>query len=49
MIHDEGCQEMQERINQLIIKLSESGRTEDILKGARDKSYQEALFEEFRL
>lgn len=43
----EGIQEMQNRINQLIIKLTEEGRTEDIIKSARDKEYQNALFEEF--
>lgn len=37
------------RVNQLIIKLTEAGRTEDIIKAARDTEYQETLFEEFDL
>ena len=37
------------RVNQLIIKLTEVGRTEDIIKAARDTEYQETLFEEFDL
>lgn len=37
------------RVNQLIIKLTEAGRTEDIIKAARDIEYQETLFEEFDL
>ena len=40
---------MQARINQLNIFLAEAGRTEDIVKSARDKVYQENLFEEFGL
>lgn len=43
MAKDEG----RNRVNQLIIKLTEAGRTEDIIKAARDKEYQNALFEEF--
>ena len=41
--YDEGI----ERINQLNIKLTEAGRTEDIIKAARDVNYQNTLFEEF--
>ena len=37
------------RVNQLIIKLTEAGRTEDIIKSARDVNYQNTLFEEFGL
>lgn len=37
------------RVNQLNIKLTEVGRTEDIIKAARDTEYQETLFEEFDL
>lgn len=43
MARDEG----RNRVNQLNIKLTEAGRTEDIIKAARDKEYQNALFEEF--
>lgn len=45
----DGNDKMQERINQLNVLLSESGRTADIIQSARDKSYQEALFKEFNL
>lgn len=38
-----------DRINQLNILLTEVGRSEDIIKAARDKEYQEKLFEEFGL
>lgn len=44
-----GQQEMQEKINQLNLLLSEAGRTNDILKAAQDKDYQEGLFKEFNL
>ena len=37
------------RINQLNIELSKLGRTEDILKAAVDKEYQEKLLKEFEL
>lgn len=53
MARDEGYMEGkidgQDKINQLNILLSESGRTEDIIKAARDKQYQEKLFQEFHL
>ena len=45
----DGQEDMQDKINQLNILLSESGRTEDIIKSARDKQYQEKLFQEFHL
>lgn len=45
----DGQEDMQKRINQLNIFLAEVGRTEDIIKSARDKAYQEKLFEEFGL
>lgn len=47
--HDAGCDKGQDRVNLLIIKLSEAGRVEDIMKAAKDKAYQESLFEEFGL
>lgn len=37
------------RVNTLILKLSELGRTDDIIKAASDKEYQEHLFKEFCL
>ncbi len=39
----------EERINRLIIKLSEAGRTGDILKAASDADYQDKLIKEFNL
>lgn len=38
-----------ERINHLIILLAEAGRTEDIIKAAKNPEYQKKLFEEFDL
>lgn len=40
---------MERRNNSLIIKLAESGRTEDIIKAVTDITYQLKLFEEFGL
>ena len=45
----QGYNECQEKVNQLILLLAEAGRTEDIIKAAGDKAYQEKLFEEFNL
>ena len=47
--YDGGRQNGQKRVNTLIIKLSEAGRTDDIIKAAGDREYQEKLFEEFGL
>ncbi len=44
-----GTDTMQEKMNRLIIRLTEVGRTEDIIKAAKDKEYQNTLFEEFGL
>ena len=44
-----GITEGENRINQLNIELSKLGRTEDILKAAVDKEYQEKLLKEFSL
>ena len=44
-----GRQEVQNRINQLIILLSKENRGEDIIKAAEDREYQEQLFKEFNL
>lgn len=48
MIQD-GREEGQERINQLNIQLSKQNRTDDILKAATNKKYQEQLLKEFNL
>lgn len=48
-MRDEGRAEGQDRINELIIKLTEAGRTEDLIKSAKDKTYQEKLLEELEL
>lgn len=45
----EGFDDATDSINQLIILLSEAGRTEDILKSAHDKAYQQELLKEFNL
>lgn len=39
----------EKRLNDLTVKLAELGRTEDIIKGAKDSEYQKLLFEEFGL
>lgn len=44
-MRDEG----QARINELIIKLSEAGRMDDVIRSAKDRDYQEKLLEEFDL
>ena len=36
-------------MNRLILKLSELGRMDDMVKAAKDKEYQEKLFREFGL
>ncbi|WP_426742575.1 PD-(D/E)XK nuclease family transposase [Mediterraneibacter faecis] len=46
---EKGRTEGVNRINQLNIELSKLGRTEDILKAAVDKEYQEKLLKEFEL
>ncbi len=46
---NKGNQEMQEKMNKLTICLAEAKRTEDIIKAAHDKEYQERLFKEFNL
>ena len=37
------------RNNSCILKLSELGRMDDMVKAAKDKGYQEKLFKEFGL
>lgn len=36
-------------MNTLILKLSQSGRIDDIVKSASDEAFQQKLFEEFDL
>ena len=45
----EGRLEERERMNQLIIILTEQARTEELIRAAKDKRYQEKLFKELRL
>ena len=45
----EGLQKGRSEINLLILKLSELGRTDDILKAAQDPAYQEQLLKELHL
>lgn len=40
---------MASSINHLILALSNAGRTEDIVKAAKDPSYQKQLLKEFGL
>ena len=52
MIEDgrqEGRKEALDSINQLIIMLSKENRSEDIVKAAADREYQEQLLKEFNL
>lgn len=44
-----GGKQGENRVNALILKLSEIGRNEDIVKAAGDEEYQQKLFEEFGL
>ena len=44
---EEGRKEGQDRINQLNILLSEQKRSDDIIKAATERDYQERLFKEF--
>lgn len=48
-LKEEGRSEGLDRVNQLILKLAEAGRTEEIVRAAMDRDYQEKLFEEFGL
>lgn len=45
----DGFNDAAEKMNQLIIHLSEAGRSEDLLKAAKDAAYRDRLFEEFNL
>lgn len=45
----EGRTQGQERMSQLILELSRQNRSEDIIKAAADRDYQEQLLKEFNL
>ncbi|MCM1089021.1 MAG: hypothetical protein NC419_12765, partial [Muribaculaceae bacterium] len=45
----QGTKQEAERINKLIIILSEQNRTDDLIRAAQDSEYQEQLFREFGL
>ena len=47
--YSEGVDGGKDKVNRLIVLLSEAGRKDDIVKAARDKDYQERLFKEFNL
>lgn len=49
IIREEGLKEGLERVNQLNLKLIEVSRTEDMIRAAQDRAFQEKLFEEFGL
>lgn len=44
-----GRREILDKMNQLIILLSEQNRKDDIIKAANNKEFQEQLFREFHL
>lgn len=46
---NDGFNDGQEKLNRLNLLLAEAGRTDDIIKAAGDKAYQQKLFEEFNL
>lgn len=46
---EKGKRQMLLGMNRLILKLSELGRMDDMVKAAKDKEYQEKLFREFGL
>ena len=46
---EKGERQMLLGMNRLILKLSELGRMDDMVKAAKDKEYQEKLFREFGL
>ena len=45
----EGKAEGIDKVNQLVVFLSKDGRTNDIVKAAKDRKYQEQLFIEYGL
>ena len=49
LIREEGREEGIQCLNKLIIKLTEDGRADDIVKAAQDEVYQKQLLEEYGL
>ena len=49
LIWEEGKEEGIQCLNKLIIKLTEDGRADDIVKAAQDEDYQKQLLEEYGL
>lgn len=47
--YEEGIEQAEQRINKLIILLTEQNRTDDLVRAAKDKEYQEKLFHEYNL
>ncbi len=45
----QGIIQGEQRINKLIVLLSEQNRSEELIKAAKDEAYRKLLFEEFRL
>lgn len=45
-IEQDGRKEERERINKLILILTQSGRTDDLVRAASDSDYQEQLLNE---
>lgn len=43
----EGIKQGEQRMNRLIVLLTEQNRTEDLVKAAKNEAYQKQLFEEF--
>ena len=48
-LYRQGQEDERERMNKLIVILTEDGRTDDLIKAAKDPVYQEKLFEEYHL
>ena len=46
---EQGIEQGEDRVNMLIKKLSESGRTDDIIRSASDREFQDSLFHELGL
>lgn len=43
----QGMEQGEERVNRLIILLTENGRNGDIMRSVSDREYQRKLFEEY--
>ncbi len=49
MLEEQGMERGRERTNKLKICLVEDGRSEEILRAAKDKEFQEMLMQEYGL